>query len=382
MLGRDATAPSPAWTRPPLGVPYEDPVHATAVRRVTDADGTRFDRNTYSRRQAENADGSHFLSYHGTSRYRVYERDSLALVRELDIHPDAEPQWHPRDPDRIRHIKGPSASSGDLRLYETRVSSGRTRIVADLTGRVRSAFPTATHMKDRAEGSPSADGNRYAWIVHDRSNEAIGIVSYDLAADQVLGTRRPRRDAGRLDWVSTSPSGRHVVGGYETATVVFDSDLGNSRRINNKADHSDIALDAAGRDAYVYIDFSINRDAGWLVSVDLATLERTRLIDLYAGANTSLHVSGKGYGKPGWVLVSTYDCKDAGAWTCDKVMAVEMKREPRIVNLAHTYNCGQSYWTEPHAVVNRDFTRVYYNSDAGRCTTEAEVYELTLPTLP
>ena len=152
--------------------------------------------------------------------------------------------------------------------------------------------------------------------------------------------------------------------------------------MNGKADHSDIALDAAGRDAYVYIDFSSGADGGWLVSVDLATLARTRLIDLYDGANTSLHVSGKGYDKPGWVLVSTYDCKVDAAWTCDKVMAVQMQSDPIIVNLAHAYNCGESYWSETHAVVNRAFTRVLFNSDAGRCTTEAEVYELTLPSLP
>jgi len=393
VLGRDATPPSTAWTRPQLGVTDEDPVHATPVRRVTDADGTRFDRNTYSRRQAENANGSRFLTYHGTSLYRVYERRSLALVRELGIHPDSEPQWHPSDPDVIRHVRGSDASSGDLRLYETRVGNGKTRVIADLTDRLRAVYPTATHMKDKAEGSPSADGDHYAWIVFDRANAPLGIVSYDLGNDRVLGTRRPRRDAGALDWVSASPSGRHVMGGYATATVVYDRDLGNARRVNNKADHSDIAIDADGRDAYVYIDFSNNRDAGWLVSVDLATLQRTRLIDLYDGANTSLHVSGKAFDKPGWVLVSTYGCKVDGAWTCEKVMAVEMKDDPTIVNLAHTYNCDESaywndrkldvYWTEPHAVVNRSFTRAYYNSDAGRCsTTGIEVYELSLPALP
>ena len=394
VLGKDATPPSTAWTRPRLDASYEDPVHeATSVRRITDASSTRFDRNTYSRRQAENADGSRFLTYHGASRYRVYERRSLALVRELAIHPDSEPQWHPSDPDLIRHVGGSDASSGDLRLYETRISSGATRVVADLTDRLRAVYPNATYMVDRAEGSPSVDGDHYAWIVFDRAGAAIGIVSYDLENDRVLGTRRPRRDAGRLDWVSASPSGRHVMGGYVTATVVYDRDLGNARRVNNKADHSDIAIDAEGRDAYVYVDFSENRDAGWLVSVDLATLQRTRLIRLYGGANTSLHVSAKGYGKPGWVLVSTYNCKDEGAWTCDKVMAVQMKSEPAIVNLAHTYNCTESafwsddkqksYWAEPHAVVNRSFTRVYYNSDAGRCTgTGTEVYELSLPALP
>ena len=58
---------------------------------------------------------------------------------------------------------------------------------------------------------------------------------------------------------------------------------------------------------------------------------------------------------------------------------MELAEEGRLLNLAHTYNAGDSYWTEPHAVVNRDFTRVYFNSDGGSGGIDAEVYELTLP---
>lgn len=382
VLGKDATRPASDWTRPALGSRYGDAAYGTPTRRVTDASGTRFDRNTYSRRQAENADGTRLLTYHGSGRYHVRDRASLALVRVLDIHPDSEPQWHPSDPALIRHLRGPNAALGDLRYYETRVDTGESRVIADLTDAVRLAFPTARYMKDRAEGSPSVDGDRYAWIVHDERDEAIGLVSAELSTSRLLGSRPLRTDQGILDWVSMSPSGRHVVAGYVDGTLVYDSDLSRERRINSKADHSDIALDGRGNDAYVYIDFSAGADGGWLMSVNLETLERTRLIDFYDNANTSLHVSGKGYDKPGWVVVSTYNCRVAGAWTCDKVFAVELEPDPVFVNLAHTYNCGDNYWTETHAVVNRAFTRVHYNSDAGRCTTEAEVYELDLPSLP
>jgi len=143
-----------------------------------------------------------------------------------------------------------------------------------------------------------------------------------------------------------------------------------------------MALAADGTDSYVYIDFSADRDGGWLVAVDLATLQRTRLVDLYNDANTSIHVSGKGYDRPGWVVVSTYNCKVPGAWSCEKVMLVDIGGTDRAYDLAHTYNCGDGYWTETHAVVNRSFTRVYFNSDAGSCGIDAEVYELTLPALP
>ena len=379
IWGFDATPPSPTWVKPPRFAPGFDPVYGTAVRRLTSADGTRFDRNTYSRRQAENADGTMFMTYHGDAEYRVYDRVTGDLVRVLPIHPDGEPQWHPTDPEAVRHIAGSNSSVGDLRLYETSVRQGSTEVIADLTERVTAAFPEARYLADRAEGSPSVNGARYAWIVFDAAEDAIAVVSYDLSGDTVLAAEPLESDRGALDWVSMSPTGAFVVAGYLDGTMVYDADLGTGAALNDKADHSDLALDRDGRDTYVYIDFSSGADAGWLVAVDLATRDRTRIFDLYDDANTSVHVSGKGYERPGWVVVSTYNCKDLGAWSCEKVMAVELAGEQRVLNLAHTYNCGNNYWTETHAVVNRSFTRVYFNSDGGSCGIDAEVYELTLP---
>jgi hypothetical protein len=43
-------------------------------------------------------------------------------------------------------------------------------------------------MIDRAEGSPSVDGDRYAWIVYNGNEDIVGVVSYDLGTDTVLGT--------------------------------------------------------------------------------------------------------------------------------------------------------------------------------------------------
>ena len=380
IWGQDATAPSAAWSKPDIGAPLSDPVYGTPVRRVTSATGTRFDRNTYSRRQAENADGTRFMTYHGEAEYRVYDRATTELVAALPIHPDAEPQWHPSDPGLVRFISGPNSSTGELVLREFDLATGTETVIADLTDRLQAAAPGALYLKDRAEGSPSADGSRYAWMIYDAGEDPIGIVSYDLATDTVLGVAPIRTDVGDLDWVSMSPTGRYVVAGYWYGTFVLDADgLGNERQLNDKGDHSDIALDAAGRDAYVAIDFSSGPNAGWLTSIDLETLAVIQIFEVYGGANTSVHVSGKGYEKPGWVIVSTYNCKDPGAWSCEKVMAVEMAPGGRILNLAHTYNCGDDYWTETHAVVNRSFTRVYFNSDAGSCGIDAEVYELSVP---
>ena len=378
--GQDESRPSSSWTKPAIGIDRRDPVYGANIRRLTSADGTRFDRNTYSRRQAENADGTLFLTYHGSATYHVYAEATGSLVRELDISADAEPQWHPTDPAVIRHMAGAKPRDGDLSYYETNIRSGQRTKIADLTDRVIARFPTAGYMIDRAEGSPSADGNRVAWIVFDSAEQPLGIVHYDLSADRIIGLAPVEDGVGLLDWVSSSPTGSYVVAGYESATVLLEADLTNRRLINSKGDHSDMALSRDGQDTYVDIDFSAGPDGGWLVSVDLASNERTRLFDLYGTtANTSVHISGKGYNKPGWVVVSTYNCKVEHAWSCQKVMAVELAGEHRILNLAHTYNCGTNYWTETQAVVNRDFTRIYFNSDGGSCGIDAEVYQLRVP---
>jgi len=381
VWGYDATPLSDEWTRPDLYESYNDPAYGTTVTRVTSADSTRFNRNTYSRRQAENATGTMFFTYHGTAAYYVYERATGALVQALPIHPDAEPQWHPTNPNVIRYLEGPNSYVGDLLLFEIDVISGATTTIADLSDRIRAELPTADYMKDRAEGSPSADGNRFAWLVYDTAEQIIGLVSYDLATDTVLGILPADElpDAGRLDALSMSPTGDYVVTQHADGTYVYNADLSNERLIFAGGEHSDIALGADGRDVYVYIDFTATATGGWLTAVDLDTLTPSLIFDLYQQANTSIHISGKGYAKPGWVIASTYNCHAGFAWSCFKVMAVELVPNGRVLNLAHTYNCGAGYWTETHAVVNRDFTRAYFNSDAGSCGIDAEVYVVDIP---
>ncbi len=381
VWGYDESRPASDWVRPDFYAPMTDPAYGTTITRVTNADGTRFDRNTYSRRQAENFDGTLFMTYHGSALYHVYQLADGGLVRALDMSPNAEPQWHPTDPNLARYLGGTNSYTGELRLFEVDVRTGAVQVIADLTERLQQALPGALYLADRAEGSPSADGNRYAWLVYDQFEDIIGLATYDLATDEILGVLSADElpDAGFLDAVSMSPTGSYVITQHYDGTFVYDADLGNERLIFGDASHSDIALGADGRDVYVYQDFTATSDGGWLIAVDLDTLERTRIFDLYQGANTSIHISGKGYNKPGWVIASTYSCKVDFAWSCTKVMAVELAPNGRVLNLAHTYNCGDSYWTETHAVVNRDFTRVYFNTDSGSCGIDAEVMVIDVP---
>ncbi len=383
VWGYDDTPESSSWTRPPRFELVTDPMYGTPIQRLTNSDAGRWNRNDYSRRQAESLDGTRFLShvrdFDNVETFRVYNVDGT-LVNDLAINADGEPQWHPTNSDLIRHISGPNANRGDLTLREINVVTNQSRVIADLTSRLQAVWPGAAYMKDREEGSPSMDGNRYAWIVYDGNEDALGIVSYDLATDQILGTVPIDPAAGFLDAVTATPTGSYVIAHYGAGTFVYDADLTNRRTINLKGDHSDVALNADGGDSYVYIDYSTGPDAGYLVSVDLDTLERIRMFRVYGGTTTSIHVSGKGYDKPGWVVISTYSCKQLGGWACDKVFAAEMVPNGRILNLAHTYNCDEDdYYTEAHGVVSRDFSHVYFNSDSAQCGRGAEIYRVDVP---
>ncbi len=381
VLGQDASRPSPSWVRPSLLATLPDPAYGLPITRMTSADGTRFDRNTYSRRQAENADGTAFMTYHGDATYNVYNVKTAELIAVTPVHPDGDPQWHPTNPDKIRHVAGRNSSAGTLELFESTVSTGTTVVLADLTERVQNIFPTALYMTDRSEGSPSMDGNRYAWIVYNEAEDPVGIISYDLATDRIAGSVAVDPTVEfRLDYVSASPSGDFVMAGFWEETVVWDFDMTNERVVFEGGEHSDIAVGPTGNDTYVYIDFTASANGGWVVAVDLVTGETRRYIDLYDDANTSIHFSGKAYDRPGWVVASTYNCKETFAWSCQKVFALNLA-DGTIVNLAHTYNCGDDYWTETHAVANRDLSRVYFNSDAGSCGIDAEVYRIDVPRL-
>lgn len=381
VYGMDTTMPVSPWVKPALNVPYIDPAYNTTVQRVTDRGTSRFNRNKYSRIQSENSDGSYFFTYSGEASYNIYNTDTLELILKTSIHPDGEPQWHPTTPNIIRHLNGSNTKTDSLQLYETNVLSGKRTILADLESQIREKFPEATNIYDADEGSPSSDGNRYAWMVEDIENNLLGFITYDISKNKIIGhLDNIPTNIGEVDLVSITPSGKYLITStankYARAevtnegTYIFKADFSDyndftdANRILAGAEHSDIGINKDGNDVYIYVDFitgSIND--GFVVAYDVETKIYTRLFELYGGNSTSLHISAKNYNKPGWVLISTYNCKDPGAWTCNKIFAVEIETQ-KILNIAHTYNCGGTYWQETQAVVNRDFSHVYFNSTA------------------
>ncbi|RKH64693.1 hypothetical protein D7V93_07080 [Corallococcus llansteffanensis] len=373
--------PIPALAKPSKGVAVSEPTYKTCVVRATDhtADGVSgFARNDYSRRQGFNANNTKQLIYALDGAWHVYDANTRAYLKRLSgPAADAEPQWHPTNPDLLYYL--PTNGVG-MRLHELNVSTGASRVVGDFGARLKARWPTAMAAWTRSEGSPSADRRYWCFMVDDANWGSVGVFTWDRDTDTVLGTYDTHGE--RPDHVSMSPSGTSCVVSSDGAlgTAAFSRDFSKKVQLHSKSEHSDLALDANGDDTYVAVDYQSN--GGDVFMVNLRTGVRTTLFPTYvAGTATALHVSGKAFARPGWVLISTYaDYGGAQQWLHRTLMAVQLKASPTVYTLAHHRVASNGYWSEPHASVNLDFTRVAFNSNWGSgSATDVDAYVVEIP---
>ena len=370
--------PAPAaGARPAKGVAKADPNYGACVVRATDhvAEGiSGFVRNDYSRRQAFNADNTRFIAYSYNGGWHLYDANTLVHIRELNgMGGDAEPQWHPTDPKSLYYVP----TNGGTSLLKLDVDTNQTTTAASLASKL--PWSGVAHIWTKSEGSASADGRYWCFVAEDTNFNIRGVFTYDLQTQTVVGTRAL---SVRPDHVSMSASGRSCVISHDAGqggTVAWDRTLTTSRPILSTSEHSDIALGANGNDVFVYVDYT---DTGLMYMVDLDTGVRTSLMSTYIdGTATAYHISGKSFSKPGWILLSTYGSYGgAKKWLHEKIMAVELKANPTIINLANHQSIYNEYWTEPHATVSRDFSRVLFTSNWGvNSSLDVDAYMLRLP---
>ncbi len=354
-----------AMAKPAKGVRYTDPAYGTCGVRLTDHANEApqgFARNDYSRRQAFNADTTRVLVYALDGAWHLYDANTYQYIRVLPgLAGDAEPQWHPSHPDLIYYL--PTNGVG-MQVRELDVATGSARVVGDLASRIKALWPSANAAWTKSEGSPSADARYWCLMVDDSAWNSLGVVTWDRDTDTIVGSYATGGE--RPDHVSMSPSGNYCVvsGDGARGTAAFTRDFAGQRALLPKSEHSDLALDANGDDVYVSVDYQSG--AGDIFMLNLRTGVRTALFANYVnGTATALHVSGKAFRKPGWALVSTYAENGAAGqqWLHRKVMAVQLAANPTILTLAHHRSIYNGYWTEPHASVNRDFTRILFTSN-------------------
>jgi len=381
--GQHLAKSPPAMAYPAKGVPFIDNVYGTCVVRMTEHDKEPpkgYARNDYSRRQPFNADDSRFLVSAQDGTWHLYDARTAEYVSQLrGLAGDAEPQWHPTNPDLLYYL--PNSGIG-MTLMSINVRTGESRQVADFSTRLKALWPSAGSAWTRSEGSPSADGRYWAFLVDSTDWQGLGLFTYDLAENRILAAYDLKSHGkGRPDHLSMSLSGKYVVVSWLDGPTAFTRDFKQPLKLQAKSEHSDLALTEDGDDAYVAIDY--DSGGGPVFMTNLRTGVRTNLFDTYVRKTaTALHVSGRASKRPGWVLVSTYGEGGAGGqqWLHGKLLAVQLKANPAIHNLGFHRSVRNGGWTSPVASVNRDFTRVAFNSNWGNgSATDINAYLMVLP---
>lgn len=378
------TQPSNALVpKPAKGVAVRAPIYGSCVVRATDHANeapSGFARNHYSRVQPFNADDSMFFVYALDGFWHVYSTSNQQYLKRLNgLASDAEPFWHPTDPDKLYF----SPTYGGMEIRLLTVSTNAWTVAANFSGRL--PWTNAARVWSKAEGAPSADGKIWCFQVETENFNPLGLMSYNMETDTILGTLNfTQYGLPRPDHTSTSASGEYCVPSWiePVGTRAYKVDFSNADtpiQLHPTSEHSDLGFGADGEDYYVALDYQSN-DGDFFMR-NIRTGVRTNLFTTYGGSFCAYHVSAKNFDKPGWVLVSTY----AGSgvkWFQGKLFAVELKANPRVYILALHNATVPDYWGEPHAAVNRDFTKVLYNSNYGttqRDPTNVDAYMIQIP---
>ncbi len=375
----------PLVAKPAKNEPLSDPSYDTCIVRLTDHQNeppSGFARVEYSRKQAYNADNTLIVisSYDGF--WHIYDANTAAFIKTLDgPATDCELKWDPVRPNTLFY----TAPFGGLLVYELDVETNTASVVGNFENRL--PWPAARRVWTKAEGTFSADGRYWGMQVEGANFEPLGLMVWDKELDEIVGTWDfAQHGIGRPDHTSMSPSGDYLVAswdGNDYGTTAFRRDFSSQVKLHHKSEHSDLALLPNGHDAYVAVDYQHNQ--GEVFMVEIQTGHKTHLFASYIkGSVTAFHFSGKAYQRPGWVLVSTYGGSPSNdgsqVWAHEKIFALELTANPRILNIAHHHSLPNGYWTEPHATVNRDFTRIAFNSNwEAASETDIDVYQIILP---
>jgi hypothetical protein len=392
VIGLD-NSPIPSIARPAKGVPTAEPTYKTCLVRISDAatePPNTFARSDYSRRQAFNADNSKILVYAFDGKWHLYDARTMGYLKQVTgPGGDAEPQWHPTNPDILYYIP----NKGGMTINKADISTNATTVVANFAGRL--PWPTAARVSTKAEGSPSADARYWGFVVQDSNFGFLGLMTYDLQTDTILGTFTSVDEPNN---VGMSPSGKYIVAQYSNndrpvgsnlpgGPMAFTLDFSSYKHLrpDGNVAHTDNARAANGDDVFVGDDYN----SGTLFMTNLETGVSTDLFSLWGvGSNYYAgHVSGKAFDKPGWVVASSYGGN--GGWLHLKVYLVELKANPKILHLAHNHYAGgtgsNAYFAQPHASASRDLSRIIFNSNwdaPGHENVNAYMIEIQVSSIP
>src|SRR5690606_10466156 len=215
----------------------------------------------YSRRQAFNANNTYFLAYSNDGSWRLYDANNLKQLRVLAPAADAEPQWHPTDPNTLYYLP----TNGGRKLMKVDVRTNQTSTVVDFAGKLPSWASSATHLWTRSEGAPSADGRYWGFLAYNDAWNLLGYIVWDLQQNRLVGSRQASANA---DNASISASGRWFVTNDDNGVWAWSADFSKKKKIDAYGGvHSDLAFGPEGHDYFVSVDYE--SDGGDVYFVDL-----------------------------------------------------------------------------------------------------------------
>lgn len=385
-----------------------DPANKTFVYRATDASKAEggFVRHDNSHKQAFNADNTRFIARDGQGAWYLYDAATFKQIERLgELKGNCEPIWHASDPNLLHF----TLRDGGTTWWTYNVEAEKGEVMFDFSG--KTPWSQATSFSTKGRGAASADG-RYLALIATRHDEATqtrnvyGVVVLDVKDKRIVGTLDARnfpKPGAFPDYVSASPSGRHVVvswPGDAGGTRAYTRDLKDSFELPTTSKHAGLAYGPQKQDYYVFADYGKNQ----LSAVDLDSHERIDLRSLHPakGENYTLDISGQAYDKPGWAVVSTYgekkdDASDESApqerAEYRKVWLVELKAGGRALSVANVRTnasaiggsskgaapqaAGDPDFFKPQASASRDLSRIVFADNFGRGPIES--YMVGLP---
>ena len=357
---------------------YIDPVFGSKVTRITGDPGSlipgidsRWDviaRHRYSKDSAWNCDQSLIClgRHHGFPSKLFLDGTTYLPLFGRNKTPGTESRWHPGKPDCRIYVK-----DNTIGLWNVRDDT--TETLASLEG--YSGFRIGPW-----EGNLSQDGGMI--VVEAKREEKHVVFAYDLLAkrkypDILL-------DDVKVDWVSISASGKHVVlngrisGERGDQTQVYDlkgGKVGSLWSEYGRPSHYDLTVDGNGDDVAVGVSKS-KPDDGRVIK---RRLRDGQVTVLTVGGYAS-HTSTRNVRRPGWAYVSYQHCGPTWPPYWGEVVAVKLDGSMKVERIAHLHAQSFDYLTEAHAVPSPDGRRVLWAaSHSGKTGRPVSTYVAELP---
>jgi len=406
----------PNINKPVKGNHYLDPNFGTCVVRVTNhgSDSNNIANRVvpdYSRRQIFNADQSRMLLLASDGFWHLYDANNYSHIRRVSLQGDSvEFQWHPTNPDLLYRM----AYNGGLRIYLqdlTDASDNTYTVAADFTDvnsidgypgftSINQVWPNATRFMTGEEGSPSADGRYWALMgMSGDFNNNYGMIVYDMQTNSIVGVYDYATDGGGIGGpnnITMSPSGTHVVALWNPpacdgqngrpagrgtlnnpcGTMSFSQDFSRAQGLAMNGEHGDTSIGVNGNDVYVGIEY---QNSGAIEVIDLETGNLVSNIETNVWIGGAVHISGRAHNRPGWVVISHYSNSPVNAWYSQEIFMAKLDANPVIIRLAKHQSNSADYWSQPHAAISRDATKVVWGSNWSGTLLDLDTYMINVP---